>query len=154
MQSNGKFTLVTVGALVAFCLAVEAADTSPPISKTKISPQPTPRLALSGFTGLGDNKLLRESSLRLMDLLLPKLSTNSAIELVERQEMTRILNEVVLANESAAANAIRVGQMIRADWLLLGSWLRLQATNMVAARLVEARSGVILDFHDDQLPRH
>lgn len=134
--------------LTAFCYEDKAADNRV-TSEGGVSAESskTIRLALGGFAGTSEGQGGQPGPERLLDLLTVKLSSLPGIELVERHEMDRLLKEMILAaNQSSAQKAVRAGQLLRADLLLMGNWLRTETNNLIAARLVDARTGIILDF--------
>jgi tetratricopeptide (TPR) repeat protein len=103
------------------------------------------RLAIGGFAGPTEGATTQKANAQLLDLLTVKLGGTKQIELVERTAMERVLKEITLS-ASQSERTVAAGKLLRADWLLLGSWIRVETTNQVVVRLVEARTGVILDF--------
>ena len=103
------------------------------------------RLAIGGFAGPAEGATTQRANAQLLDLLTVKLGGTKQIELVERTAMERVLKEITLS-ASQSARTVAAGKLLRADWLLLGSWIRVETTNHLAVRLVDARTAVILDF--------
>ncbi len=81
----------------------------------------------------------------LSDLIAARLSATPNIELVERREMNKVLNEAGLSLSGIvrAKDAVHVGALLRADQFLLGTSVPISGTNRVIIRLVDARTGVI-----------
>ena len=82
---------------------------------------------------------------RVSDLVLTELKDAKGLELVERQALDKALNELNVSASGLvrAKDAVRVGKLVRADWFLLGSPLRVDETNFVVLRIVDARTGVL-----------
>jgi hypothetical protein len=114
---------------------------------TQSVPVPLPlsqpvRLAI-GSLGLANDDQNRQ----LDDLLTAELTGAQGFNLVERQSLDSILKEMNLSLSGLvrARDAIRVGKLVRADWFLLGTPTTLHGINSIAVRLVDARTGVMLD---------
>src|SRR5882724_4934846 len=101
------------------------------------------RLAI-GSLGLPDEK----ENLQLGTLVAARLSRTPGLVLVERQELDQVLREMQrsLSGLVRAADAVRVGKLLKADWFLLGNSVRLEQTNFIVARIVDAKSGVMQDL--------
>ncbi len=76
----------------------------------------------------------------LADLLTAELSKLPGVELVERRELRRIMEEQGLSSMTSA-NAVKLGKLARADALLL---MDPGATNVVQIRLVSPVAGAVL----------
>ena len=116
---------------------------SPPPSAPLLLPLSQPvRLAI-GSLGLADDDQNRQ----LDDLLTAELTGAKGFNLVERQSLDAILKEMNLSLSGLvrASDAVRVGKLVRADWFLLGTPVKLHEINSIAVRLVDARTGVMLD---------
>ena len=98
------------------------------------------RLAIGSF-GLASEKLDGE----LADLIAVHLSKVSSLDLVERRELKKTLNEATLSltGLTKAKNAVRVGALLRADQFLLGTTVPINGTNHFIVRLVDGRSGAM-----------
>jgi hypothetical protein len=110
------------------------------------------RLAIGGLGPADD-----EQNRRVGDLVAAELTGAPGLELVERSALDAVLREMSLSLSGLvrARDAIRVGQLLRADWFLLGTIARLDGTNTVVVRLVDARTGILRDagrFAGDQPP--
>ena len=101
--------------LLLFSLAVHAADT---------------RLGLIPLSGKADD---------LADLLTAELSKLPGVEMVERRELRRIMEEQGLSSMTSA-NAVKLGKLARADALLLME----PGTSVVQVRLVSPVAGAVL----------
>ena len=116
-------------------------------SPTSSAPVPLPlsqpvRLAI-GSLGLADD----DQNRRLDDLLTAELTGTKGFNLVERQSLDAILKEMNLSLSGLvrARDAVRVGKLLQADWFLLGTPTTLHGINSIVVRLVDARTGVMLD---------
>jgi len=91
---------------------------SPTPQVAAVDPKRSVRLAV-GNVGLADET----SNQELGDLLTAELSHEKNIELVDRQSLQRVLDEIHinLSGLVRAKDAVRVGKLLRADWFLLGT---------------------------------
>ncbi|MCL4180846.1 MAG: hypothetical protein KJ072_24250, partial [Verrucomicrobia bacterium] len=104
-------------------------------------PEQRVRLAIGGL-GLPE-PVTRET----VDLLTALLTNEPDLDLVERQSLDRVLAEIHLALSGLvrANDAVRVGHLLQADWFLLGSVVAAGGNSTVIARVVDARTGVLID---------
>ena len=105
------------------------------------------RLAILEMPGAATPQGKRPKDAVLTDLLTAELSASSDFELVERESLDAILREqsLGLSSISKTEEAVRIGRLLQADWLLL----LLQpaaATNAILSKLLDARTGVVLDL--------
>ena len=100
------------------------------------------RLAIGGL-GLADN----DKNQQLGDLVTTELTGTPGFNLVERQSLATILQELNLSLHSfvRAKDAVRVGKLLKADWFLLGTEAKINGTNSLVVRVVDARTGVMRD---------
>ena len=112
------------------------------------------RLAVMDFETGPVTMRLRARAGTLADTLVSKLSSERGFELIERTELDRMLREasISLSGRVRPADAVRAGKLLRADWLVLGSFLRLDATNMVLCKIVDAQTGVLRDLTIQSFP--
>ena len=114
----------------------------------------TVRLAVMDFeTGPVVLRLRAQAGI-LADAMVSKLAAVQGFELIERTELDRSLREASFSLSGLArpAEAIRLGKLLRADWLVLGAFLRLDATNMVLCKIVDAQTGVLRDLTIQTFP--
>jgi ankyrin repeat protein len=80
-------------------------------------------------------------------VLVARLSAESGIELIERQELDRILAEQQLTKKFVASGAgyERVGDLLRADALVLVQSRKLNNLQVVEARFIKVNPGIVLD---------
>ena len=88
-----------------------------------------------------------DATVALADLLTVHLSAEPSLEIVERQELDRILSEQKLTRLFAAdaANYGRVAGLLRADALLLINERKLAGRKLVESRLIRVNPGLVLD---------
>jgi len=100
------------------------------------------RLAVGGL-GLEDNDQNRQ----LGDLVTVKLTGAPGFELVERQSLAAVLQELNLnwSGFVRAKDVVRAGKLLKADWFLLGTEAKISETNCLVVRVVDARTGVMRD---------
>jgi hypothetical protein len=130
-------------------LALVAARVRPgaPTQPAVVPEEPLPpsravRLAI-GWLGLKNAAQNEE----VAELLAAELGNDKGLELVDRQSLRTVLNELELSLSGLvrAGDAVRVGKLLRADWFLLGSTAPSGAGAAVVARIVDARTGVMRD---------
>ena len=100
------------------------------------------RLAVGGL-GLADN----EQNQQLGDLVTAELTAAPGFNLVERQSLAAVLQELNLSMSGfvRAKDAVRAGKLLKADWFLLGTEAKLNGTNSLVIRVVDARTGILRD---------
>ena len=102
-------------------------------------------LAVMYFDNRSDEKFdpLR---LGLAQMLISDLTGPSEYEIVERERLADILNELELnqSNKIDPATAARAGKLLGAEWLLLGSFFEMMGTFRIDARLIRTETGEIL----------
>lgn len=100
------------------------------------------RLAI-GNLGLADDNQNR----RLGDLVLANLSGARGLNLVERQAMDQMLREMKmnLSGLVRAKDAMRVGRLLKADWFLLGTEAKINGSDSIVIRVVDARTGTLCE---------
>ena len=134
---------------VCWCLVVTSARsaTNAPTSATG-GPRSQPiRLAIGGFATPTDDASLRTNEDKLIDVLTAQLSQGGHFEMVERREIDSVVKEMSLSLAgSQRTNAITIGKLLRADWLLVGSLSNVHGTNSIIVKIVDARTGIILDL--------
>jgi hypothetical protein len=102
----------------------------------------TVRLAI-GSLGLSDN----DHNQRLGDLVTVELTGAPGFNLVERQSLDAVLRELNLSlfGFVRAKDAVRAGKLLKVDWFLLGTEAKINDTNVIVARVVDARTGILRD---------
>jgi TolB-like protein len=100
------------------------------------------RLAVGGL-GFTNNALNRE----LGDLVTVNLTGTRGFELVERDSLSRILEEQKLTWSGLvrAKDVVRVGKLLKTEWFLLGTQARIAGADRLVVRVVDARTGIIRD---------
>jgi hypothetical protein len=99
-------------------------------------------LAIGGL-GLVDDDQNRQ----LADLVTADLTGVEGFNLVERQSLDSILKEMNLSLSGLvrANDAVRVGKLLKADWFLLGTRAKINGTNSIVVRVVDAHTGIFQD---------
>lgn len=117
-------------------------ESSPPPTTDAVDRTHPVRLAIGGL-GLADDSQNGE----LADLVLSDLNGVKGFELVDRQSIEHVLQEqdLSLSELVRAKDAIRVGKLLGTDWFLFATTAVAQGTNAAVARLVDARTGVLLN---------
>ncbi|MGV3757438.1 MAG: hypothetical protein ACO1QS_18825 [Verrucomicrobiota bacterium] len=78
------------------------------------------------------------------DLLAAGLSTRKNVELVERQQIKKVLNELALANTQAQSR-LKLGEILAADGLLFLDRLSKGGTEFLSVKLVAVKPGVVIN---------
>jgi len=134
--------------------SIRGADATPttvsPVASTTASASPAPvvdgpRIAVMYFDfGGGDNRLigLRKG---FADMMVTDLRASGRLNLVERERLEEVLNEIKLQRGAAVdpGTAIRIGKLLGAEYLVFGSYFELFGTLRVDAKLVRVESGQI-----------
>jgi hypothetical protein len=96
-----------------------------------------------GSLGLADDQANGE----LADLVTASLSRAEGVELVERQALERVLQEINLnlSGLVRAKDAVRAGKLLPSDWFLLGTPASYRGTNWLVLRIVDGRTGIMRD---------
>ncbi len=158
----GTTLLVGLLAILAYHCYLQPRDYAPPPSEKTLSEfaarhygaaemTPTavlPRLPASQAVRLAIGSLGLPNDARnceVADLVIAELTGASGLDLVERQALDLALREMSfsLSGLIRARDAIRVGKLVRADWFLLGSLVKLEGTNAIVVRVVDARTGIL-----------
>ena len=98
------------------------------------------RLAIGGLGMVDDEK-----NGQLGDLVTAELTGARGFELVERESLTKVLQEqnLTLSGLVRAKDAVRIGKLLKVEWFLLGTETRIAGSNCLVARVVDARTGMI-----------
>jgi hypothetical protein len=107
-----------------------------------LDPSHAVRVAI-GSLGLADQSQNRD----VADLAVVNLTGTRGMEMVERGQLDAALQEMQLSLSQLvrASDAIKVGKLLRADWFLLGTPARINGTNFIVVRIVDARTGILQD---------
>jgi hypothetical protein len=144
----------TEGELAAKLAEQNGMQPTPPATVQEMDLKQGVRLAVGGI-GLPDE----EQNRRVSDLVLAQLAGAPGLEMVERQSLDVVLQELNLSVMGLvrAKDAVRVGKLLRTDWFLLGSPMSHNGTNFVLVRIVDARTGIMRDagvlVRDQSLPQ-
>src|SRR5690242_12328996 len=124
--------------------AVNLGRTNAPLESvlTPIALSRQMRLAIGGLGPADD-----EQNQLLGDLVTAKLTSAPGLSLVDRQSLGLILSELKLSLHGfvRANDAVRIGHLLKTDWFLLGTEARINGTNCIVARLVDAHTGITRD---------
>ena len=107
------------------------------------------KVAICGFYEADASNDAVELGRKLIDLFFVELATDKDVELVERQAVQKVLDELELGIDglSDRTTAARVGKMLGANKLVLGThFISGSHTNMVALKVVQSESSVIDEF--------
>ena len=106
------------------------------------------RLAVVPFFAPAGNDQLQKVSLVLPELLTAELSHQSSFEVVERDKVGAILNELQLAADGLSSSDVvmKLGQMLACDRLASGSLVMTESGIQIWAKIIDTRTGVVLDI--------
>src|SRR5579884_1957541 len=98
------------------------------------------RLAIGSF---GLTPVNRDGE--LADLIAVRLNTLAGIDLVERRELNKVMDEAGLSLSGLvkAPEVIHIGALVRADQFLIATSVPVSGTNRIFVRLLDGRTGVI-----------
>ncbi len=94
---------------------------------------------------IGSLGLRGDEDQKVAALTLANLSAARGVELIEREELEKALQEIHMLMDGfvRAKDTLQVGQILHADWFVLGSWYDFNGTNSVVIRIVDAHTGVL-----------
>ncbi|HEY3762724.1 MAG TPA: CsgG/HfaB family protein [Verrucomicrobiae bacterium] len=121
-------------AFFTFCLS---AQTNAPI-----------RLAIVPFFAPSGNEPLQQIGSLVPDLLSVKLSNENQFQLVERERINAVWNELNLAEAGfISPDAIqKFGHFLSCDWLVSGSVVQAGTNTQVWVKVIDVQSSVVLDL--------
>ena len=143
LGDQGGITAIEINQKRA-AMAAESGETNAPTQAVlvPIDLSHSLRLAIGGL-GLADEDKNRQ----LGDLVTVNLTDEHGFELVERQSLAAVMQELNLnwSGFVRAKDAVRVGKLLKADWFLLGTEAKISGTNSLVVRVVDARTGIMRD---------
>ena len=112
------------------------------------SGRPPVRLAVAVFQRGDGGERLEQVGRSLADLLTVELSRLDGIEIVEREEVARAVDELILAQEATRTQTevLRIGRFLKADSVICGTLIGEEETVTAVARLTDVDTGVLRDF--------
>jgi len=110
-------------------------------------------IAVMNFKGYGE-KNIEFLNNAIPEAISTSLSGISAIRIVERSQLGKILNEIALEQTGAvdAGKISRAGKLARADILILGSVSGNQQNTVITFKAVDVQSGRIIDSKTVKAP--
>ena len=134
--------VVSVGALLSACSAARA-----PAPETASSLR-RQTVAVFPFTndGVSGHERLEFLSDWLPDSLASTLQSSNQLRVVERRELTKILEEQRLGSSALASKEgrLELGKIAGAQTLIFGSFAAVADVLQISARIVDVESGVVL----------
>ena len=133
-----------VAALVCLVAATLTLVPSPILAGDKDKVPPTVAVLYFDYTGTSESLgVLRKG---LAQMLITDLVDMEEIEIVERDRLQDILEELKLSDSIKVdqKNAARVGKLLGARYMVLGSYFDLMETFRIDARVVEVETGKVL----------
>ena len=134
-----------------FRIAVLAFGASALLEVSSPAAQSNPvRLAVGPFFGPAANGALQETAAALPDLLTAELSHQNRFQLVERDKVSAIWNELHLTSSGLAESATvaKLGRMLACDWLVSGSLVPTGTRTQVWIKVIDMRNSVVLDLEE------
>jgi len=125
---------------LALPLAARAAHAAEPAPK----PKPTVAILYMDYTGKDESLVVLKKGLAQM--LISDLSTVPTVQIVERDRLQDIMDELQLGTTAKIdpATANRLGKLLGAKYLVLGGFFDLLGTLRVDARVVEVETGRVI----------
>ncbi|HTB83792.1 MAG TPA: CsgG/HfaB family protein [Candidatus Sulfotelmatobacter sp.] len=106
------------------------------------------RIALTPFAAPADNPMLMHAAVALPDMLTAALSEDGHFQLVERDKIDGLWNEMHLTEAGlvSADTVAKFGQVLACDWLVSGSLVQTETGPQMWLKLIDTQSGVVLDL--------
>jgi hypothetical protein len=142
-EPSGRRTDAASGATVA-----EPATSFVPLGLTELLPGKANLGTSAGAKAKARLSVIADDgSVSLADLLTARITAEPLLELVERQELDRILSEQKLTRQFAAdaAHYGQVAGLLRADALLLINERKIDGRKLVESRFIRVNPGLVLD---------
>ena len=113
------------------------------ISNTLFSDTKT--VAISYFDNTSGSEQYNPLSKGLADMLITDLSDVKSIQIVEREKLENLLNEISLGEEKFInpTTAQKLGKGLGAEYILTGAFLSVEPLMRIDARLINVQTGVI-----------
>ncbi|MCC6620009.1 MAG: hypothetical protein IT385_02065 [Deltaproteobacteria bacterium] len=132
-------TALTLAALLA-ASAAQVARAAEPVEK----PKPTVAILYMDYTGKDEQLVVLKKGLAQM--LISDLSTVPTVQIVERDRLQDIMDELQLGTSAKIdpATANKLGKLLGARYMVLGGFFDLLGTLRVDARVVEVETGKVI----------
>jgi len=114
---------------------------------SQASAVPSSPVAVMPFKNLSADSDLEWLSLGIAETMVADLRKSKTVQVVEREQIARALDEIKLQVEAGAeiATAARVGKIVGAQTLVLGGYQRAGKQLRITARFVTVETGVVQD---------
>jgi hypothetical protein len=106
------------------------------------------RLAIGPFFAPAGNTPLEKAASELPDLLTASLSQQNRFQLVEREKVNAIWNELHLAEAglTSADTVGKLGRILSCDWLVSGSFVQTGSGAQIWVKVISTQDSVVLDL--------
>lgn len=99
-----------------------------------------PRLALFDFTDI--NGKASDEGAELALLILPGISSLENVDMIERKDLDKVLQEHKLVNSGLTQSQyLMLGTLLKADYLITGRIYRLDGQKIINLKLIDCRTG-------------
>jgi hypothetical protein len=107
------------------------------------------RLAVGPFFAPVGNDNLQQASQLLPELLVAELSATPRFQLVEREKIQAVCQELNLSASGLVARqtVATLGRVLACDWLVSGSFVQAGAHTYVWTKVINVRNGIVLDLN-------
>lgn len=104
------------------------------------------RIAILYFSNSGENKKLNMLKKGLADMMISDLSNINMLNIVERDQIEKIVKEQKLSNTSDfdPETATKIGKLLGAEIILTGAYFEMFGSLRLDARLIDVSTGKIL----------
>ena len=104
------------------------------------------RIAILYFSNSGENKKLNMLKKGLADMMISDLSNINMLNIVERDQIEKIVREQKLSNTSDfdPETATKIGKLLGAEIILTGAYFEMFGSLRLDARLIDVSTGKIL----------
>lgn len=134
----------SIASLLTGILAAAALAAPAQAAEAKEPPRPTIAILYMDYTGKDESLSVLKKGLAQM--LISDLSSVSTVQIVERDRLQDIMDELQLGTTAKIdpATANKLGKLLGAKYMVLGGYFDLLGTLRVDARLVEVETGKVI----------
>ena len=119
------------------------------LTNVKRDPMSIAVLPFESTAGRSEARGLGEAAAILLNQTLIK---ELDITVIERNKLKDVLDEMSLSLSGMTSEEIKVGELLKADYLIAGAVADLNSRFLIAARLVEIKSGAVVSSSSIEIP--
>ncbi|HWY30023.1 MAG TPA: CsgG/HfaB family protein, partial [Candidatus Acidoferrum sp.] len=105
------------------------------------------RLAVGPFSDSDGNQSFKDAVTLLPDLLTARLSADGRFQLLERQRISELWNELNLTVNGldSSTTMLKLGKVLACDWFVTGSFVTTGTNTQIWVTVINTRDGVVRD---------